>query len=387
MQQETLVHVYGTAGKNLGDNSIAYASLEYLKRYTTNVRFRLAWQGEKGAWNQPGVDEIPLNRRTPRGYLRLAASVREADVVILGGGSMIQDNQGLSLLRGMLAYMAQVVTLAKLFRKLIFTLPIGVDHLTTNLGRSYARFVLDRTDLVFLRDQASLDLAQAYARRPRCHFRLSADPAYLLDDLAQSQEQQLLALPFSRYAVLSLARENLATSHFMPAVKAFLDYWLRSDPDRGIVFLAMDSRPHEELSLYSRLIKELGAPNRVTISVPKEPFEAFDIIKRAELMVAMRLHAMILGLGYTPMVALSRTTKTDNFIQDNSIRGYRVDRDISPRDFVRSVLECSDTYGSLDSQRALRERHKEAARQALRELGEAVEAVYQLGFHSGGTGA
>ena len=59
---------------------------------------------------------------------------------------------------------------------------------------------------------------------------------------------------------------------------------------------------------------------------------------------------MIFGLGYVPIVGLSRTTKTDSFLEFTGVPGFRVDRHIDVDKLVEVADLCIENKAELKKQ-------------------------------------
>jgi len=346
MSKGLLVHIYGLAGYNLGDDAIAFISASLLSQGFNQCRVRSACINPGRLEKVYGHEEIFIDRRSLGGLISLVKSIQEADLVVIGGGTLIQDKLGISIFRGVLAYTQQIVSLARLFKKPIVTLPIGIDELSTRIAKKYAKCVIQNTNYLLLRDEKSLCLARQYNGKAssKRSVRLGADPAFLIENFSQIEvlDNKLNRL-FDRYIVISLAGEKFESDYLLKVSERIIDFFLSRDTHCGAVLLAMDDRANEETMLYKALTNKLKNTNfasRIKLVSPKDARVAFAILKKSHFLLAMRLHAMIFGLGYVPIVGLSRTTKTDSFLEFTGVPGFRVDRHID----VDKLVEVADLY-------------------------------------------
>lgn len=304
----TRIGIVGAVGTNLGDEAIAVAAWRGLRALDPGLDISVA-TAVAGALREryPEIEEFHLQRGTPAGLLRLAGWMSSLDAVLLGGGSLIQDKLGITPLRGMIPYVAQVVLLAKALRKPVHTLPIGIDRLETGLGRAFAGPVLRALDSLAVRDGGSLALGRRYAG-PRPAIRLATDPAFALEGFAAGSPFPAEPAPFA----ISLVRENLDLRHLLPELLEGMIELLRKG--QPLVLIPMDRKAEEEQALYGELLERIPADLRGLVRVlPPDASleEVVRTLRSARGLMAMRLHAAILALGYTPVFLLSRTTKTE----------------------------------------------------------------------------
>lgn len=367
------VTIFGCAGWNIGDEAIAVASARILKQYEPSLEVVVTSSCEGAlASRYAGITELFLDRRTLAGWKTVNQVIRQSDAVVLGGGTIIQDALGISPFRGTLPYMLQIAYLAKLYRKPLLTLPIGVDELGTRLGVHYARRALGACDSLTVRDAASRALAEKYTCAPIPTPHIGADPAFALDDVPLPAPVNANLFASNRpYVAISLVRERLVVHHFLDAVSCVIQRLLDSS-DYDVVLVPFDRRPTDELSVFPQLIEAIPASlrHRVTMAHPQAScHEMAQILRRSQLVLAMRLHAMILALGHVPIVALSRTTKTDTFAALHQIPHFNVNDQVDPSALSQSVMQQLQSRGRpSDLHECHRRTECERARQALKRV-------------------
>jgi polysaccharide pyruvyl transferase WcaK-like protein len=126
------IGIFGVAGFNRGDDAICHSLIAGFRRERRDLAFVVPVLRHGAIADEPGVRTFQLDRRSLAGMARLAAHVWRCDAVVLGGGSVIQDQLGGSRLRGILGYSWMVSGLARLLRKPLVTAPIGVDALISS---------------------------------------------------------------------------------------------------------------------------------------------------------------------------------------------------------------------------------------------------------------
>lgn len=365
------VKLFGVVGHNFGDEAIAVAATSEITRALPNAVVSVATTTHRDLLGLYGIREFRNHRRSADGFLELIHEIRTADVILIGGGTLLQDKLGLGWLRGNLAYALQVALLARFFKKKVGALAIGVDQLTSQLGQDMARQFLRLLDGLLVRDEQSLDLAHLYAgRRPGSLvsgtlWLAGADPAFLLDERGAYSPKW----KFSNYLLVSLVNEGIHWDSFLDALATSVFQHLASGKIDAIVLLAMDNRPSEERSLFEAWLQKYpGLRDHSTTYVPNDVYDAARVIQHARIMVAARLHAMILGLGRVPFLAISRTTKTENFLEQTSAISIEVGAPISSallNDMLDSLLGDSAV---LDAQSIVATTQRARARTGIERL-------------------
>lgn len=337
------VFIVGLAGHNLGDDAIAFTAWSTFKG-DCDVKVSTV---NKGRLQKYGISEVYLNRKSPLSMLKVAKAMLWADVLLVGGGSLIQDKLGYGYFKGVLGFTNQVTLLAKICNLKVASLPIGIDRLHSEQSRALASKVLSRFSVLTVRDDVSKKLGSEYSSTS-IESNIMADPAFNIDDFILINK-----VDDHPYMVISLVRENLDLDKFVAAISAYIRYLLKKT-DLNIKLLCMDTRKGDEYQIYLALMDNV-VDERIDIIVDDDLNSVCNLIWNADHIIAMRLHTMIIGLGYTPMFCISRTTKTDTLCRQSEIPYIDMTSEINEEcmiEFFSSVVAGKSAL--LDQSRAKR---------------------------------
>jgi polysaccharide pyruvyl transferase WcaK-like protein len=336
------IGVFGVAGFNRGDDAIAEAMVNGLTARFPQAEILVAMIGNVALMSRDRVRGVFVNRRSPLGLANLIATIASVDVVILGGGSLLQDKLGGSRIKGVLGYAWMVTLAARTLGKPVFTAPLGIDVLSTPAGQQAGREVLSRIDFLCVRDQLSAQNAKSLGRA--CDW-ISPDPAFAL-------EQPVSEAPDERYYCFAPAFEgplnDVASRIYEEIARELL-----SGPEAvDIRLIAMDERPHEDGGNCRTFLDGLGEDVRAhfELVIPRTAADAQAILTRSRGVVAMRLHAIILAYGRVPVFCLSRTTKTEALMADYDVSGMRVDAKSDVKLIAKAAAESISQYRELNGQ-------------------------------------
>ena len=337
--------VVGLVGFNLGDEAIALAVLKRLRNCAEIkvVSFR------KDSISKYGYRELYFSPRSLKAWMLLFLSIVNADVVLVGGGSLVQDKLGGSFSSGILGYLNLVTLVGWVFRKLLVSLPIGVDDLSAR-NYSLANSILSRFDYLFVRDERSRLNALAFSGG-------LIDPAVVPDPVFDKHHElwsessiACADMPIdssSPYICVALAKENTLreNSLLVHEIVQCIEGWLGSG--YKVLLLSMDSRNGDEIAIYQNitsLISSRGGQveGMLAMYTPPDVDCAVRCIRSASFMLAMRLHAMIIGYSYVSMFCLSRTTKTHAFCEEYGVGFVDIDALQSLPPAVLSDLTLGD---------------------------------------------
>jgi len=286
--------------QNAGDEAVLYSIVQALRSLMPGLAITvLSVQPEQTA------AELQVDAVNRWQLPAVAAAVRRADLVISGGGSLFQDVTGPKSL----LYYLGVVLLARLFRKPVAIYAQGLGPLQRPWSRWLTGRVLNRVQLITLRDSASRQLLEAIGvRRPPVY--ITADPVLSLEpakmDLSpgRTRWQQLgLTGPVAGIAVrswrgvescwpaLARAADDLVAGGWQVL---FLPFHFPADVDA--------------CRQVARLMQNPAVVLRENIDLAT----MMGLIGQLDILIGMRLHALILAavmgvpflaLPYDPKVA------------------------------------------------------------------------------------
>lgn len=320
---------------NAGDEALLAAITSSIRRLQSSAEF-VVFSGN------------PSKTSTLHGFravyyknpLRVVHELSSADLLISGGGSIFQDiTSPFSL-----PYYICVVALAKLFGKPVVFYAQGVGPINRPFSKFLMRLVGNRVDLITLRDIASsqLLLEMGITRPP---LSITADPVFSLQpeekDRARIErllkDYRIIDQPLVGVAV----RKWKALEGYQPILARVLDQLAA----RGIkiVFMAM-SYPDDIAE--SKRVAALMNQEPVIVDEHLTSQEHLALIDRMQLVIAMRLHALIFaanrgipfaGISYDPKVAsflksfgleplakdfTTMLAQVDNLLNDTNLQAY-----------------------------------------------------------------
>ena len=229
-----------------------------------------------------------------------------ADLLISGGGSIFQDVTSARSL----PYYISIVSLAKLLRKPVIFYAQGVGPINRSFSKWLMRSIANRVDMITLRDEASREyLLNLGVTRPP--MRVTADPVFSLDaadpdspalhDLLNSLHQPTIGIALRHWAGLQSYREELA--------RYLDDLNLRG---YEILFIAMDWP--DDLAEAEKVAEAMRQPSRI-LRQHLGSRELLTLSSRLELMIGMRLHALIFAASQgVPVGGISYDPKVDAFL-------------------------------------------------------------------------
>ena len=303
-KQPVKIAVSGYYGfRNLGDDSILHAISAMFRRFPVPVRLTVLSGDPEDTRRQYGLNAEP--RFSPKALFR---TLKECDILLSGGGSLLQDTtSSLSLL-----YYLAVMGLAQLLGKPVVVYANGIGPVKKPLNRALVRRIIQKCALVTVRDQQSLqELRSMGVSHPQIH--VTADPAFTLEPTHPPRALlRELGIPDEAQVVGVSVRELPDNGNF-PEQFARLCDRLSLELGKTIVFLVMQESLDEALS--RRIQSAMTAPSFLA-KTPGDPGAMLSLIRDMDAVVSMRLHTIIFAARMgIPVAGCIYDPKVSAFLQ------------------------------------------------------------------------
>lgn len=339
---------------NSGDEAMLYAMLPALKKNIPGLEVTVLSRDPAGTAREFGVKAVSRDR-----LCRVLGAIRRADLLISGGGGLLQDVTSLKSI----AYYLGIVALAKLFKKPVFFYGQGVGPVHTAPGRMMVRMVAGRVDLITVRDADSkAELLGMGVTRPP--ILVTADPVLGLDPALVNRGR-------GRAILAGLGVED------RPVAGIAVRHWKRLQEYKRAVAETADRLSGEGwavLLVPMHYPEDVGACREVAglmksrglLFEQKGDFlDVLSVTANLDLAIGMRLHFLIFGAIFgVPLVSISYDPKVDRFMEllglQTGIKAENLDCGTLYRQ-VRQALA-----GQVQILAAMRERLALLSREALR---------------------
>ncbi|MGE5554093.1 MAG: polysaccharide pyruvyl transferase CsaB [Betaproteobacteria bacterium] len=286
---------------NAGDEAVLAAIAQALRRHDPGGEIVVVSADPEETERVHGVKAIS---RANLGAVQGALS--RADLLLSGGGSLLQD---ITSLRSLVYYLG-VMALAQWRGVPVFFYAQGVGPLRRPLARWLVRRVAQGVAGITVRDEASAELLrQIGVRRPPIH--VTADPvfAFVPDGVGM---EAATAAPEGEKPVFGFAfRPWRGEETWQPAVAQAAGELARR---YGAEIRWLSFHPDRDLAVSRALQAECPAPS-VVVEPGQTPAEVFAQVAQCHLVVAARLHALIIGaVAGRPVVGVSYDPKVEALV-------------------------------------------------------------------------
>ena len=345
---------------NTGDEAVLSAIIAGLKPFDVEITVLSASPEETAKTH--GVRALPRTSGAAR-------AIRECDLFISGGGSLIQDATSFRSL----AYYLSLIALAKFYRRKVMVLGQGIGPLRRGVSRRLARRALNGVDLITVRDAQSADLLKELGvSGPPVH--VTADPTFLLQPCTSDESAKLLAeagIGEGEDVIAIALREwpespeiERAASEALVAVSAKLP--------AKLLLVAMHAP--DDMILADRVKQAVN----VAVVQPREwtANELLGVLGNCRLVVGMRLHALIFSAAVgVPFLGIEYDPKVANFLAATCQSSMTLEEAASSCLLAEKVLRAWDVREILASRLAeLVPAMRDAAAENFRLAGELLIA-------------
>ena len=356
----------GDSWVNLGDNAILEGTIELLKKLSFPIEI-LILSGNSRVTKQNYPQYQIINRNN---LCSLLVSIGKADVVVWGGGHLIQNTSS----KLFLGYQLFILILAILHHKILIGFALGAEEINGRLWRYITKLILNKFFDISVRDTFSLKyLHQLGVKVP---IRISADPAVILKpSLVTSQELNILSQePFvliaprkwfdyqSSFLPVRFQRKlfNRNSLEFTTLLQKFakISDWIIENYHFKVYFMPMYPGNNQDDERVSKQIIDLMEHKELTniISGLEKPCEIIGFFANAELLLGMRMHATILGAcANVPIIGINYQNKGGSFFDSLNLTHFAIPIEdfniMNTIELIKEVLSNrSQIKSSLDRQ-------------------------------------
>ncbi len=294
---------------NLGDDAIFAGIVSELTEIGYKGKISLLHSGFPSSNDiYDGFDKFPLVPSGLRSYFRknkeTFAAIKNADLVILGGGGLFVDSESI---RAPFIWYKQAMACKKLGKPFIcYSQSIG--PLNSFISRFLTNKVLKNARAVHFRDKNShTDSALFWASKQK--KTVEKDNTFLLSLRKWDKKTD------ESWGEIIEECKNYANEHKLK-----------------LKLLPMDLRDECELTQ----LKDTG----LELLDPKSATDVLKIISKAKILCSMRLHPSILALAAgTPVLSISYSTKVRNFIESLNVKSGSIILNLNETNKIKKALE------------------------------------------------
>lgn len=282
---------------NFGDEAIANVLIQKLKKAGAEKITYISSNPEKTS-KIHGVNSCSM--------LGFIPALMQSDILISGGGSLLQDKTSIKSL----IYYLLVIYTALVLRKKVQIYAQGIGPINSKLGQYLTKFILKRVNDITVRDKKSQELLKEW----NIPSVLVKDPVFDME-IPQSNKKESVGVQLRAFkGVDEIFLENLA--------RAITKYF----PHKTIKILSLqDSIDLEVCTRFEKILKSKGQ-FEVEVLSNLSVNEAINTISSLEYIIAMRFHANVIGVkSNVKTLAINYDPKVEKLAEEYNLPMINLD--------------------------------------------------------------
>ncbi len=297
---------------NIGDESILRAVVDNLRERIDNIQITVLSQNPESTAEKYGVHSVDR-----KSLGAIISAIRASDLVLSGGGSLLQD---ISSKKSIIYYLA-IMWIAMIFGKKVFIYSQGVGPIISKANRLLTAMTLRKVDGIVVRDEASKELLVELGLCPD-DIHVTADPVLRIKRADLSIGKEILEKegfqPDSERLTVGWAiRERKIESNFVDEVCCAIKN-LSEKYDAQIVLIPFHYS--EDMAVIQRIKERLNG-NVTCIEHKYLTEEMLSIIGNMDVLIGVRLHSIIhAAIMGVPMIAISYDPKINSFMHSINLK-------------------------------------------------------------------
>ncbi len=262
-------------------------------------------------------------------------TIKNSDVLISGGGSLLQDSTSLKSL----FYYLFVIFLAEHYKKKVIIFAQGIGPIKNPAGRFFTKKLLKKCKYITVRDEKSLFLLRGWNLKPD----IVSDPVWNIETKPK--------VSMNRIGIQLRSWKNL-TQKYLFALAREIN---RNFSDKEIYIYSFQDALDSDICKHFEAQLKLVNPNLKTKFIPAMTIDGtVQSFSNLDCVIAMRYHACLLALKYgIPTLALSYDEKVEkiakrfnipcSFLNDDEKLGeyFTQLKKLNSKDISNKAQECS----------------------------------------------
>ena len=299
---------------NFGDEAIAQVLVNRLKDLNAE-KITLISSNPVKTSSLYGVDSV--------GMLKFFKALLKTDVLISGGGSLLQD---LTSLKSLIYYLG-VISTALLFGKKVYIFAQGFTPFRTEIGKFLTKQVLKHCHKITVRDLKSQELLSEMG----IESELVADPVFGIK-IKENNEHKGVGIQLRKFPKLS--------KDFM---NSLADEIVNNFPNDEIKLISLqDSLDFRILETFSHILDSKGV--HATILKDLSVADAINEISKLEYLISMRFHSCLVGAkAGVKVLGINYDIKVQNLAKMIGFPIINLDKNVSKR-FEKVLITKPSEY-------------------------------------------
>lgn len=307
MKADKKVLISGYYGfDNSGDDAILKAIVKDFQKMDDKVKILVLSKRPSHTEKMYGIKAI--NRFQIHDIVK---EMKNCDLFISGGGSLLQDGTST---RSIIYYLT-LIKLALMNKKPVMIYANGIGPINKKFNRNFTRKILDKVDLITLRDEDSrYYLKELQVKNPNIY--VTADPVFTLEPSNNEKIENIFKaekIPLDKPLIGVSVREWKSAKNLISNISQAIEYMIKKF---GVNVVLIPMHYPEDLEISKKVYEKITIKGCFVVSEKYSVEDIMGIIRRLDMIIAMRLHSLIYAATQkVPMVGLIYDPKIEGFLK------------------------------------------------------------------------
>lgn len=291
---------------NSGDDAILKAMVKDLKANIEDIEIVVL--SKNPSYTEETYNVKAVNRFSIKAVIE---AIKSCDLFISGGGSLLQD---VTSTRSLMYYII-LMKLAKMYNKPVMVYANGVGPINGKMNRVWTRRILNKVDLITLRDEDSKRFLDELKVENE-NIYVTADPVFTLTPVNQTKIFSILkneSIPTDKALVGVAVRHLEDSENLILNVAKTIDYIIE---EYNVNVILIPMHYPGDLDISNSILNNVNTKGCYVLSNKYNVEDIMRIIKNLEMIIAMRLHSLIYAATQgVPMIGIVYDPKIEGFLK------------------------------------------------------------------------
>lgn len=315
---------------NLGDEAILASMVEMIRDLDEDHKITVLS-------DNPEQTEVKYDTESIYRYdiFKIASKMKNSDIFISGGGSLLQDVTGLKSV----PYYLGLIFLAQVFNMKTVFFAQGVGPVNNNFYRFLIKKVLNRVDFLSVRDlNSKLFLEDIGIKDGK--IKLIDDPVYGLNKCKEKSDKS-----FNKKSI-GISVRNWHDNSYLKVLADFLNYLIKKEEVK-ITIVPFHER--EDVRVSNQLQNMLYTKTEIKeytddLDLVNDLYSSFDIF------IGVRLHSLIFAaINCTPFIGVSYDPKVESLIKEMNYQPLITTENITKQQLIKSYDIIKDDRKKIEA--------------------------------------
>ena len=300
---------------NIGDEAVLYSIISALRDELENVDITVLSNNPEKTKALYGVKSV--NRWKMK---EVAKVIKESDLLVSGGGSLLQDVTSSKTV----PYYLAIVKIAQFYKKKVVFYSQGIGPVNKGFSRFLIKNVVGKVDGIFVRDAASQALLKEIGIKKDVHLAIDPVLGINLSNTEQKQKQKTVGIylrPWQDEAHDKNMIDSLSQGLAQLLVNGYKLCFIpmHYEQDRQIAHKL--AKEIEEIALKQNILTKEVLNNSIEVVDKNLSIkEVLAYTESFEFIVGMRLHSLIMAAACgVPMIGISYDPKVTAFCKEMKV--------------------------------------------------------------------